>query len=570
MELQLNKLADKAKQHGIHYTPAPLAIFLANQILPSLPSKKNLTILDPACGDGSLLVSMYMSLSKPQQKNARLIGFERDAVECKRADENLSAMGVANIDLRCEDFLNQDGIAEESSTPLFRGQFPMADVVISNPPYVRTQVLGARKSRELARRFGLTGRVDLYHAFTIAMSECLAENGVLGLLTSNRFLTIRSGEKMRKFLRNRINMKSVIDLGDTKLFGAAVLPAIVVGTNEKTTTKASCIFDRIYEYRGKAKTSTRNHGSLLDTIQNRSSNGIIRTPEGTFKLERGELQDAQDGGPWVLLNKASKRWLNRLEQNSMGFFGDVVNVKVGVKTTADKVFIREWDALPADTRPESSLLYPLITHHAKANLVCNEKKVYTRKILYPYKSEKGKRQLLDISLYPQARKYLNQNKEQLGSRKYLIEAGRKWYEIWVPQNPADWGKPKIVFPDISEFPRFWLDLTGSIVNGDCYWMSIKEGEESDWVYIVLAVANSTLIEKHYDTMFHNKLYAGRRRFMTQYVKKFPLPQIEHAASQSIISTMKKVIAGKLEVTDSVRSKLNQLVWQAFNLTVEKS
>ena len=43
--------------------------------------------------------------------------------------------------------------------------------------------------------------------------------------------------------------------------------------------------------------------------------------------------------------------------------------------------------------------------------------------------------------------------------------------------------------------------------------------------LLLAVANSSFITKFYDIAFHNKLYAGRRRFMTQYVKKF-LPHVK--------------------------------------------
>ena len=49
-------------------------------------------------------------------------------------------------------------------------------------------------------------------------------------------------------------------------------------------------------------------------------------------------------------------------------------------------------------------------------------------------------------------------------------------QIFVPtQNPEDWKKHKIVYPDISELPRLFLDTAGAIVNGDCYWMTSHEG-----------------------------------------------------------------------------------------------
>ncbi|MCY4456377.1 MAG: hypothetical protein OXB90_00325, partial [Acidimicrobiaceae bacterium] len=60
----------------------------------------------------------------------------------------------------------------------------------------------------------------------------------------------------------------------------------------------------------------------------------------------------------------------------------------------------------------------------------------------------------------------------LEGRAYVIEGGRNWFEIWVPQKPALWTQQKIVFPDIADAPRFAIDRSGSIVNGDCYWMVV--------------------------------------------------------------------------------------------------
>ena len=59
---------------------------------------------------------------------------------------------------------------------------------------------------------------------------------------------------------------------------------------------------------------------------------------------------------------------------------------------------------------------------------------------------------------------------------------------------------------------------------------------------MLAVANSSFIVRYYDPAFHNKLYAGRRRFMTQYVKQFPLPSIENQAAQEAIAHTRQLVA----------------------------
>lgn len=110
------------------------------------------------------------------------------------------------------------------------------DAVISNPPYARTQVLGAAAAQDLATRFDLSGRVDLYHAFVKAMTAVLREDGIPGLLTSNRFLTVQSGCTTRDWLCKNFQLLRLVDLGDTKLFQAAVLPAIVIARRTPATS----------------------------------------------------------------------------------------------------------------------------------------------------------------------------------------------------------------------------------------------------------------------------------------------------------------------------------------------
>jgi hypothetical protein len=147
----------------------------------------------------------------------------------------------------------------------------------------------------------------------------------------------------------------------------------------------------------------------------------------------------------------------------------------------------------------------------------------------------------------------------------VIDSGRNWYEIWVPHNPKTWEKPKLVFRDISEQPIFWMDQTGAIVNGDCYWLTSEE-TDSDLLWLALAIANSKFIEEFYDHSFNNKLYSGRRRFITQYVEKFPLPDPESKTSKEIVKLTKSIYELPVDADlDIHEEKLNKLVYSAFGL-----
>ena len=182
----------------------------------------------------------------------------------------------------------------------------------------------------------------------------------------------------------------------------------------------------------------------------------------------------------------------------------------------------------------------------------------------------GRRRTTDLTHYPSSKNYLERHRATLESRKYVLEAGRKWYEIWVPQDPSAWDKTKLVFRDIAEQPIFWIDQAGSVVNGDCYWIICSNPAKTDLLWLAAAVGNSRFIERFYDSCFHNKLYAGRRRFITQYVEKFPLPKPDSDISTEIIATAKVVYACiPSSQTDALQEQLERMVWKAFGLPIEE-
>lgn len=73
-----------------------------------------------------------------------------------------------------------------------------------------------------------------------------------------------------------------------------------------------------------------------------------------------------------------------------------------------------------------------------------------------------------------------------------------------------------------------------------------------------------------DRRFHNKLYAGRRRFITQYVEHFPLPDSSTEIAREMIERAKR-LCGQLDANDRLELErgLEELVWLSFGLPVEK-
>lgn len=570
--------ATATKRNGVHYTPPELAQFLAAVTVEQIDARQDkIEVLDPACGDGALLQAFAQALPAKLRQRVTLVGYETDASALQRAEAKLRQSGVAQIELTVQDFLTTAGGAEAASgrqlsllESTARRGAPTFDVVIANPPYVRTQVLGAARAQALARTFRLTGRVDLYQAFVKGMARVLKPKGILGLLTSNRFLTIKSGMAMRKLLISEFALQAIFDLGDTKLFSAAVLPVIVVARKSPPAHEkvAICRFDRVYEHRA----DTRAHlalpkcNSVLDAVREKQLSGLIRTPTGTYRLERGDL--ARGGGDeiWSLSTPDYRDWLQTIADHRQHVFDEIARIRVGIKTTADDVFLRdEWTSLPRDRQPESTLIRPLIRHFDAVRWLGPNQ--YRQKVLYPHEMAGNRRVAVNLDDFPRAKRYLESHRGRLESRQYVTESGREWYEIWVPQSPEDWARPKIVFPDIAEAPRFFLDKTGAIVNGDCYWITLRAEVDPRLLLLMLAVANSTFVTRYYDVAFHNKLYAGRRRFMTQYVRQFPLPDLESRPAREIVHHVADILETR-QVNPAREAVIDQLVWRSFGLVKE--
>ena len=113
-------------------------------------------------------------------------------------------------------------------------------------------------------------------------------------------------------------------------------------------------------------------------------------------------------------------------------------------------------------------------------------------------------------------------------------------------------------------PQFWLDNSGSVVNGDCYWIAFDESAHPDLIWLMLGIANSAFIVKYYDVVFNNKIYANRRRFMAQYVQTFPIPNPESKSSKAIIDLVKVIFNDRLP-QESWAHKLDTLVNKSFGL-----
>lgn len=108
------------------------------------------------------------------------------------------------------------------------------DIVLTNPPYVRQELLDGELKEVLKRRYPQVyrGTADLYVYFYARALHLLREGGVGSFISSNKWLRAGYGKKLRRHLGSKVTVDAVVDFGDLPLFEATAYPMIIVFQNE--------------------------------------------------------------------------------------------------------------------------------------------------------------------------------------------------------------------------------------------------------------------------------------------------------------------------------------------------
>jgi adenine-specific DNA-methyltransferase len=137
---------EQIKNTGATFTPKELANYLSNKVLLYNQGQK-ISVLDPACGEGELLVAIGGKLSELGSE-FNLTGYDANSHYLSLAQDRMLQFGKDSFDLVSADFLKAIDVTQNQTVlDLFAPQRSQVnssfDIVIANPPYVRTQILGS-------------------------------------------------------------------------------------------------------------------------------------------------------------------------------------------------------------------------------------------------------------------------------------------------------------------------------------------------------------------------------------------------------------------------------------------
>ena len=282
------------------------------------------------------------------------------------------------------------------------------DVIIGNPPYIKTEEMKSFCREELdyfKKRYKTPYRqFDKYFVFIERSLSKLDEYGWIGMVVSNKWITIDSGAKLRELLTDkRVVVSDIVDFGNELVFQG----------------KSTYVCILVLSKSGMDKFTYRH---------NKYSEFLLNPSEKGFTLS-SNLLSTFGSKAWILPSSTEEAVvLEKLTANSIPL-SDIADVSNGIQTSANDVFLItqfqdkgeyiEFLKNGAHWKIEKKITKPYIDNSER--VVSYQPLTADARVLFPYeRSSNGF--LIPINPdvmerdYPHAMQYLTAYKERLLER----------------------------------------------------------------------------------------------------------------------------------------------------------
>ena len=196
--MKLKKDSSEQKLRGAYYTP----LRLANAMVSLFAPENIQTVLEPSCGDGVFLDSLFSVGLMEQISMIQAIEIESE--EANKVAERYKE--TKNVDVICEDFFDFYQRNYKSS---------QYDLILGNPPYIRYQYLTEEQRKiqsDILTTHGMKANklINAWVAFVVACVQMLSENGKIAFVLPAEILQVAYAEDLRLYLSNHLQKITLI------------------------------------------------------------------------------------------------------------------------------------------------------------------------------------------------------------------------------------------------------------------------------------------------------------------------------------------------------------------------
>ncbi len=438
------------------------------------------------------------------------------------------------------------------------GDFLGFDCIIGNPPYIRQeQIKDLKPLLEKQYQDFYNSTADIYTYFFALSFHLLKEKGFSAFITSNKYARAKYGAKLREWLLKKTTLVSYMELNALKVFESAAVDTSIMNFIKQTPPKESDF--KYYEPTPNDKDDLKNTPSLL-MKQNALSTESFIFANATLLDLRDKIESV--GTPL-------KDW--------------DIQINYGIKTGANEAFIittekREEILNACKTKEERErterLIKPILrgkdikrySYEWAGEWLINTHNGYTSSL-------KSKIPPIDIEKYPAIKTHLDAHYDTIATRS---DQGDTPYHLRNCAYLEDFEKEKIVYGEIVQEPRFYLD------NGECelgYFYAeatsfILTGEHLRYL---LGMLHSKLITFAFKTFYAGGgLGESGYRYKKAFIERLPIPQItekNQELADKIIVLVDKILQAKEKDpkanTQQLEKEIDALVYRLYNLTDEE-
>lgn len=542
---------ESRKKSGSERTPDEIIKYMLDIIGYDEAVSYARTIIDPACGTGTFIKQIIERFIDGLYVNEITGAYKEKLLEHKliRAyDTKPSNVFVTKI-VMISSLIKRNLIREMNDVldlvrklPIYCQDFlcmgDKSDYIIGNPPYIRLQNLSIEYRDFIKDNFvSATGRFDIFTCFLEKSDKLLNENGRMCLITSNKYLTANYGVGIREYLSKTGHVRKLVDLYDTKFFGAAVLPAIIMCENSK---RDNCVVDYIGIKTAEqdVQHECQNANELFEYVENVVTCGkrfvlYGKADKQVFEVSRSKVKISADGETWNFSTSDENTIKTKMDELKLCSLADIFDVCVGIKTTADTVFVKPMTKNFIDEHAfEDITIYPLIQSFnvSKWNISwgSNSKDRY---ILYPHREMDGNMVAIPLEEIPKTAEYVSHNSFALD------ESGR-----------------------LCQGNTFFLTRKNSVLASEYLDLNTHQ-----YYCFVLGVLNSKAME-YYQKMISGCLYSQKYRYTTSNLNRWPIPRIKKEDAIVIASYVDDLLAG---TSGELENAIDKIVYDAFELSEEE-